>query len=308
MPVSSFFIKWWTYQKERFPVAGHGPLILTFSLCALCYSRLLRGETTLPHWETIGVAFLCCFFSFLHLRIADEFKDFEEDSKFRSYRPVPRGLVTLKELGVLWFLTGALQLLLAILLAPGLGFVLLLTWFYLALMSKEFFCKKWLKSHPFTYMWTHMFIMPLIDLYATACDWLPAQGSPPPGLWWFVIVSFFNGFVIEVGRKIRAPEDEEQGVETYSVLWGRKNAVIGWWMALVLTGATALVAAFNIKFIMPVAISLGLCFVVAVVCGIRFLKHQNPKSGKGFEILAGIWTLVLYLVLGVVPLLIRSFP
>ena len=36
---------------------------------------------------------------FLQLRIADEFKDFAEDSRFRPYRPVPRGLVTLTELG-----------------------------------------------------------------------------------------------------------------------------------------------------------------------------------------------------------------
>ena len=32
------------------------------------------------------------------LRIADEHKDFEEDSKYSSYRPVQRGLVTLREL------------------------------------------------------------------------------------------------------------------------------------------------------------------------------------------------------------------
>ena len=39
-----------------------------------------------------------------------------------------------------------------------------------------------------------------------------------PGLFWFLIVSFFNGVVVEIGRKIRAREDEEEGVETYSSL------------------------------------------------------------------------------------------
>jgi 4-hydroxybenzoate polyprenyltransferase len=42
------------------------------------------------------------------------------------------------------------------------------------------------------------------------------------GFFW---VSFFNGTVLEIGRKIRAPQDEEAGVETYSFLWGRGGAL-----------------------------------------------------------------------------------
>ena len=41
------------------------------------------------------MAVVTSFLSFLQLRIADEFKDFDEDSRYRPYRPVPRGLVTL---------------------------------------------------------------------------------------------------------------------------------------------------------------------------------------------------------------------
>lgn len=31
------------------------------------------------------------------VRIVDEFKDYEEDCEYRPYRPVPRGLITLKD-------------------------------------------------------------------------------------------------------------------------------------------------------------------------------------------------------------------
>ena len=54
-----------------------------------------------------------------------------------------------------------------------------------------------------TYLLSHMLIMPLIDFYATACDWVPAAGHPPRHLFAFVIVSFCNDVVIEIGRKIR---------------------------------------------------------------------------------------------------------
>ncbi len=116
---------------------------------------------------------------FLQLRIADEFKDFEEDSRFRPYRPVPRGLVKLRELGWLFVLGAGVQLALALWLAPRMALLLLLPWGYLAGMSKEFGCRDWLKARPVTYLWTHMLIMPLVDFYATGCDWLASGASPP---------------------------------------------------------------------------------------------------------------------------------
>ena len=90
--------RWWVYQRERFPVLAHGPLILAFSSSALSFSALLRGAREWPRPAALVAAFVTCLLFFLQLRIADEFKDFEEDSRWRPYRPVPRGLVTLREL------------------------------------------------------------------------------------------------------------------------------------------------------------------------------------------------------------------
>ena len=72
-------------------------------------------------------------------------------------------------------------------------------------MREEFFVKRWLKARPILYMVSHMAIMPLVDLYATACDWAPlGNARPPRGLLWFLVVSLFNGMVVEIGRKIRS--------------------------------------------------------------------------------------------------------
>ncbi len=297
--------KWWTYQRERFPVLAHGLLIAAFSFSGVSYSALLRGARTAPPAISCLVAFGTSFLFFLELRIADEFKDFEEDSRWRPYRPVPRGLVTLRELGWAGGIAGFLQLVLALLLRPRLAGLLLVTWTYLAFMSKEFFVRDWLKARPFTYLWTHMLIMPLIDFYATACDWLASGRSAPPGLFWFLIVSFFNGVVIEIGRKIRAPEDEEPGVQTYSVIWGRRNAVCAWLFALAITAASAGVAAAHIHFLAPVLCLLGLIVACAVINGTLFLRRPVAKAGKRFEAISGLWTLSLYLILGAIPMVIQ---
>lgn len=304
-PPARGLARWWIYQGERFPIFAHGPLILAFSFCAVSFSWLLRTQTGWPSWRSALVAFVTCFLFFLQLRIADEFKDFEEDTKFRPYRPVPRGLVTLPELGALFILAALVQLVLALCLAPRMVLLLLAPWIYLAAMSKEFFVRDWLKARPITYLWTHMLIMPLVDFYATGCDWLAAGAALPAGLGWFLVASFCNGVVIELGRKIRSPSDEETGVQTYTVLWGRRAATLVWLCMLGLTTLCAWRAAERIHFAPTVLAVLGIWLLVAMANVVRFCRAPVPGRGKSFELLSAVWTLALYLSLGVVPLLWR---
>jgi 4-hydroxybenzoate polyprenyltransferase len=298
--------RWWVYQRERFPILAHSPIILAFSLSAVSYSALLRGAFTLPGWRPCSVAFANSFLTFLQLRLADEFKDFDEDSRFRPYRPVPRGLIKLRELAWIWGACILLQLLLALWLSPRLVPLLVVTWIYLGLMSREFFMRDWLKARPITYMLSHMAIMPLVDLYTTACDWVPlGYRRPPPGLLWFLVVSYCNGLVLEIGRKIRTPVDEEKGVETYSFLWGRQRAVIVWLSVMTLTAAFAIEAARGIVFGLPATFLLGSLVVTSTALGVRFLASEVPGRGKSLEVTGGIWSLLLYLTLGVIPIAIR---
>jgi 4-hydroxybenzoate polyprenyltransferase len=300
--------RWWIYQRERFPVAAHTPIIAAFSLSAVCYSQLIRGAQHLPGWKPCVVAFASSFLFFLQLRIADEFKDFKEDSRYRPYRPVPRGLVSLKDLGWVWAGCISIQLALALWLAPRLIVLLLVTWTYLLLMSKEFFAPHWLKARPITYMVTHMAIMPLVDLYTTSCDWVPAGLSKPPhGLLWFLLVSYFNGMVVEIGRKIRSPQDEEDGVETYSFLWGRGTAIVAWLGMVACTATFAYIAARGIGFAGPILILLLSLFLAAVLVGVFFLKDPVSKRGRIVEVMAGVWSLLMYLSLGFVPLILRQW-
>ena len=298
--------RWWIYQRERFPVFAHGVLIAAFSLSAVSFSMLLRNDIAAPAPMVAAVAFISCLGFFLLLRIADEFKDFEDDSRYRPYRPVPRGLVSLRELGWVAVIVVVLQLAVNLWLHALLLIPLGLAWIYLLLMSVEFFAPGWLKRHPFTYMWSHMLIMPLIDFYATACDWIVAGLQvPPAGLYWFLLVSFFNGMVIEIGRKIRAPQDEETGVETYSALWGARRAIIVWLLALTLTAISAFAAASWIDFALEAGIILVVLLVLCVVLAARFLRDRQSRRAKLIETISGVWTVLMYLSLGVIPLSLR---
>ena len=306
MPVTVMTKRWWIYQKERFPIFAHGPLILAFSLSAMGYSALLRGENSLRPAAAI-VAFVTALLFFLQLRIADEFKDAEDDARWRPYRPVPRGLVTLQELGWIGFGAAVIQLAGSLWLRPLQALLLVAAWIWLGLMSKEFFIHEWLKAHPVIYMLSHMVIMPVFDIYATACDWLMAGAEAPGGLGWFLAVSYLNGIVIEIGRKIRSPQDEEAGVETYSVLWGRGRALLVWLGAMLLTAVCAWRGALLINFATPVALLLALLLSFAAILAVTFSTAPLPGRGKRIELFSGVWTLLMYLSLGAAPLALRFF-
>ena len=295
--------RWWIYQRERFPIVAHGPLIAAFSFCAVSLSTQLRGEQRLSP-AALVVAFVTCLLFFLQLRIADEFKDFDEDLRYRPYRPVPRGLVSLRELGILFIGSAVIQLALAVWLAPPLVILLVIAWVYLGLMSREFGMRDFLKARPLAYLVSHMMIMPLVDLYATGTDWMVAGEGMPKSMWWFLAASFFNGMSLDLGRKIRSPADEEVGVPTYSVLWGTGWAVTAWWFFLAASMACAVAVAASLNMLWQLMILYSLLLTGCTIVGIRFVRSPYPGRGRQIEALTFFWTLGLYLGLGLMPLLI----
>lgn len=294
--------RWIVYQRERFPLAGHGPLVAAFSTSAVCYSVLVRHAYPWPRLSSLVVAFVTSLLFFLQLRIADEFKDFEEDSRHRPYRPVPRGLVTLRELARLGVAAAIVQLALALALEPSIVLLLAIAWAYLALMTREFFAARWLKASPVIYMTSHMVILPLVDLYATATDWWAAGlRIPPPGLFWFLVVSYLNGLVVEIGRKVRVPVDEERGVETYSALWGTRRAAAAWLGAVLMTAAAAYRAAMTIGTAGPMLVFLVVLVVLCAAAALRVSRSDTAGAGKSIEVMSGIWTVLMYIGLGAAP-------
>jgi hypothetical protein len=300
----SFRSRWWMYFHERFPLTQHGMVIAVYAVSTLCHSALLRGDVRVPGaWPDVA-AFLTALLFFLQLRVLDEFKDLEDDCRWRPYRPVPRGLVTLRALAVLGILTALVQLLLALSLTPALVLILVGVWAYSGLMGVEFFSRAWLRARPSIYLVSHAIITPLITFYVSAIDWLPAR-EVPGGLSWLLVMSYVGSSVVEIGRKIRAPADEEPGVQTYTVLWGLGGAVSVWLALLMTMALLAVGAASRVNAVVFVgAVALPLLATSALV-GRRFLVRPTPGAGKTFVVLSALWIMGIYLAVGLAPLLVR---
>ncbi len=298
----SIFKRFWIYQSERFPAFSYGLMVLTFAFSAMSYSKILRGDFNFSIL-TLLIGAMTSFGYFFLLRIFDEFKDADDDAKYRPYRAVPRGLVSFKELKWLAIIIIGLQCILNAVFIPKMLWIWGLVIIYMFVMAKEFFVRDWLRKHPIAYLVSHMMIMPVIDFYTTGLDWNNNSTNIPNGLIIFLIVTFLNGVVIEIGRKIRAKNAEEIGVETYSYLWGEKGATLTWLCVLFTTFTFANVACFYAGFGKMTFIFLVFFLIFCAIPALKFLKTREQKIAAKIETMAGIWTLGMYLSLGGLPMI-----
>ncbi|MEM6628036.1 MAG: hypothetical protein AAF694_00110 [Bacteroidota bacterium] len=293
----------YVYQKERFPIVLNTLLIGVFTGSAMLFSQNLREVAEPISWGVFLPGLAVTFTTFFLLRILDEFKDYEIDKTYRPHLPVHRGVISLSTLRVLGISLWFLQLFFLFRYLPSLWPMYLLIIGYMALMSVEFFVPKWLESKPLLYVFSHMIIVPLVDLFASSLDWSQSQVQAPKGLYILLVVSFLNGCVLEFGRKIKAPENEE--FNSYSRRYGIPKSIRIWLISMGFTLGAAWIACSWAGYPLLAHLLLSLIVILALFIGIQFLKNPGIKGSQWIEGVSALWTLVLYLIVGCYPQLVH---
>lgn len=288
------------YLSERFPLLGHGVLIAAYYSSNQFLARVLTEPGRPMHYDWTSLAgALTLFLFFFHLRVFDEYKDFAEDSRHYPDRVLQRGLVTLRHLKILGGAAIALQLLLSAWRGPAALSAWLAAFAFSFLMLKEFFAREWLKRHFLVYTVSHMLVMPLLSLLV----WSFATGRHPweaPFWYWvYAWVGFFVTFNWEVSRKIRAPEDEIEGVDTYSRVFGTYGAA---WVVLgirVVDTLLVILVGRHLGLGWGFTAALVALFAVCLVAFFQFRFRTNRETAKRMETWAGIYIIAFDLILAV---------
>jgi 4-hydroxybenzoate polyprenyltransferase len=164
------------------------------------------------------------------------------------------------------------------------------------LMLKEFFIGEWLARRLLLYAFTHMLSMPLAFL------WMAQMGAGDRGLpadvVWVALLGGLIGASLEVGRKLRAPEDERPGVDSYTKVLGTTGApalAAGFLVAAAAAGAGLLGAAGSGSA--AAYLSLALAAGPGVGGAAAFARGPSDGSAKRAEALVGVSLLLLPLAL-----------
>ena len=326
------------YLNERFPLGKNSFFVLIFTLSGYIYAGLLYNSKIIKSilskevnrvplfwgkeidkvpiiWYKLFPLFIIIFMFFFQLRITDEFKDYEEDLKYRPYRPVQRGIISLKALGKIGIATIIIQIILAHVINSKLIYFMLLVWIYMFLMTKEFFIKNWLTERILIYALSHVVIMIFITLiilkgtgYILESHFLETlylsleryEKNIFIGLIPLFALNYLNGIVLEIGRKTRRANEEEYGVQTYSKLWGRKKAVFILCILYAIEYILVLLGLSNMykEFFLTGTLILTITLVISIYFMIKFLKKD--LTGKIPENISGIWILISSMNMGLI--------
>ena len=332
------------YLNERFPLGKNSFFVLIFTLSGYIYTELLYNSKIIKPillkeisrasllwdkeidkvpiiWYKLLPLFIIIFMFFFQLRITDEFKDYEEDLKYRSYRPVQRGIISLKILRKIGIATVIVQIILAHVINPKLIYFMLLVWIYMFLMTKEFFIKNWLTERILIYALSHVVIMIFITLvivkgtgYILESHFLETlylsleryEKNIFIALIPLFALNYLNGIVLEIGRKTRKSDEEEHGVQTYSNLWGRKKAVIILSLLFIIEYFFIILGlnhTYKEYFFFGV-FTLLLILVISIYFMIKFLKKD--LSGKVVETVSGLWIIFSSMCMGLLQYFVFS--
>jgi 4-hydroxybenzoate polyprenyltransferase len=288
----------WIYQRERFPLAAFVSLAAASAVAATCHAQLLRGADAWPGLGVVLAATASALAFFVQMRVADEFKDRADDRRWRPYRPVPRGLVRLQELAGVALAAAGLQIVITFGAGLPATVALCVAWGYLGLSAIEFGIADWLKARPAIYLASHL---PVAGLIMAQLSTFAGQGAAPAKL--SDLAPLFatgcaGACVLEIGRKLRLPADEEAGVVTYTSAWGLRRAVAAWTLALGLLAACAVAAALRVGAAAPPAAAMLATLAVGAAFARRAVAAPSPARLARLDA-TGRWaTMLAYLGVG----------
>ena len=296
------------YLAERFPILGNVLLIISYysSNQFLAHALVHPGEPMTYSLRSLAgaVMLLCMFF---HLRVFDEHKDYEEDCRHYPHRVLQSGLITLGHLRIV----GGIALLIELVIAACLGLPVVVAAggaiLFSVLMLKEFFVGPWLRRHFLLYATSHMLIMPLFAMvvFSVATGRFPWEA---PGWYWvYAFVGFFVTFNWEISRKIRSPDQEIEGVDSYTKVFGTYGAAyMVLLVRLVDTGMVACVG-HHLGLSLWFYVVLVALFMVCMTGFLQYRRSTNAVTAKRMEMYAGMYIVAFDMTLAIELIRLHGF-
>ncbi len=295
------------FLAERFPPVPQLVLMAVLFVAATLMSGVLLPESLTGRLGDIDplkaiAGFVGSLLFIVRLRVYDDVKDADADRVENPTRPIPRGLVSIRELDV----TGVVILLVEGALIASVGGLTFACWAIAAawsvLMRVEFFVSEWLDEHPATFAISHMVVLGLI--YGA----LLAMGIEARGGDSSLVELYGAGAVIGV---ILAATSIGIGFE-----WGRKferyyakHGERAWTLWILWPSAGAIAFTALVRDTYPTWSVLALIVVtIATIMGHALTMTQRDRSGtavptgnfrEAVEAVPGAAGLLVYLVLAI---------
>lgn len=287
-----------TYLNQRFPLVSHLSMVFIYFLANQFLAQVLGNpdEKLIIGWFTpVGMLFLLCIF--FHLRVFDEHKDYKDDVKNYPDRVLSKGVINLTDLKILGGIAIFIELICAAYSGTSAIIAVSIAIFFSWIMLHEFFISKWLRAHFILYAIGHMLIMPLLTATIFSFTMNRPFWEAPWLFWAYALADFFAFSNWEISRKIKMPEDEIKGVDTYSKHLGINRSANTVIVLRVLNTILAWIVGVYLNLGIFYYGGLIILFIITLFGMLRFRFKPNKKTAAQLEHYGGGYIILFYFIL-----------
>lgn len=241
------------YLKEMYPVIPRLFVAIIYFFQLYFILLLNTGISNFRLGIQEGTGIITIFSFLLSLRIADDLKDYETDSRLFPERALPSGRVKKRDLYNLLAFT--------VITTVSMNYIFMnnFLWFlflaiYGTLMSLWFFQREKIQNSLPLALLTHNPVVMILNAYILS--FVCYKYDLPLVSWqtFLLLISlYFPSLIWEISRKIRAPREETEYV-TYSILFGYKKVTRFVYSVAVLDMAVNLILIWNISRVGSIAL------------------------------------------------------
>ncbi|MAG47164.1 hypothetical protein CL617_01040 [archaeon] len=283
------------YQKERFQIS-----ILVFTTISVVLSSaavvLGPGDVLSNHILGIFIALITSLLFMFHIRVLDEHKDYDFDTKYHMNRPVQRGLISLKELLTLNIIGLIILFSINVIVSTKATIFLLFAFGYTLIAGKEFFIKNWIRKRFFLYNLVNLLQLLFLQFYLYSII-EPNFSFGNPILSIHFVFVLFNVGLLEFARKLKTKAEENEAQDTYSSKIGiRKASMIYAAICLIVFGLfTHMFFEINNNVLLFI-IGLG-TLNIAIFSIIYYASEKHKNGSMILQIFAALYYIAMHLLL-----------
>lgn len=280
--------KWLIFIWERFPPYTYIPFLFLYFIAHIIFS-LGKNNYSL---FTLLILYLATLIFFFKLRLYDEVKDFESDLKIYPNRPLSRGLLNHSSIYIGIFTCIIFEVIIfAMFGLVGLSAIIIPV-IYSLIMFKEFFVRKWIRSHLTLYAITHTFVSSLFSLALLSTIQSTYIWDLSFNSYLFALLSWCLFNIFEFGRKTFITSEEKRNIDSYSKIYGRLGASL-------LVISMALCSYFLISSIQSnqlTALLLSVLLGLLSITALLFIILNKQPLGKIYRGLSSAFIALVYLI------------
>lgn len=286
---------WWQFCKERFHPLSHFMMIAVFVSTHILIMK--RNYMTFFPISNMVILFIAVTAFYFKLRLYDEIKDYELDCEINPHRPLPRGLLTRRDMYNGMAFCIMVEVILFSLRSLNALWAISIAILYSLVMYKEFFIREKIRPHLTTYALVHtivtFFLSIAIFSYISGLTFTQLVNEKT--VLYFSFANWFLFNLFEFGRKSFAPEEERKGVDTYSSLFGKTGAValslvqaiMAHYLVLKMSGLNRVIIHF----------SHGALFTFLLIVSFNYLFNTRIYAAKLFRNVSSVYIILFYLTL-----------